>query len=304
MKLGYLSAILGEYSFEEMIDFAKDHGYECVEVACWPKGTDARRYAGVTHIDVDTLDEEGIAKILGCCAEKGVQISSLAYYPNPLDPDTEKRDFYIQHIKKLILAAAKMGIGMVTTFAGRIQNKTVEENLVVFKEVWEPIIRIAEENKVKVAFENCPMLFTNDEWPGGQNIATTPAVWERIFNLIPSNYLGINYDPSHFVWQQIDYIKPIYRFRNKIFHVHIKDVKLFRDKLNDVGIMAPPLQYMSPKLPGYGDINWGSFISALTDIGYNGFVCIEVEDKVFEKTPEDIKKSLILSKKYVEQFVI
>ncbi|NLJ32121.1 MAG: sugar phosphate isomerase/epimerase [Clostridiales bacterium] len=304
MKLGFVSAILDQFTFEEMIDFASEAGYQCVEVACWPKGKAERRYAGVTHIDVDALDEKRIAQIQDYCGKKRVEISSLAYYPNTMDPDPEKRDLAVAHLKKLIKASQKLGVGMVTTFIGRDQHKTVEENLVLFQQIWRPLIELAEQCRVKVAIENCPMLFSDDQWPGGQNLATTPAIWRRMFSLIPSDYFGLNYDPSHFVWQMIDYIKPIYEFKDKIFHVHYKDIKIFRDKLDDVGIMATPLQFMSPKLPGLGDVDWGRYVSALTDIGYNGYTCIEIEDKAFEGSIDRVKESLILSKRYIEQFVI
>lgn len=304
MKLGFVSAILDKASFEEVIDFASDNGFECVEMACWPKGRAVRRYAGVTHIDADALDDEKAAYIRDYCAKKNVQISSLAYYPNTLDPDLEKRAVYVEHLNKLIDASAKLGVNMVTTFIGRVSDKTVAENLEIVKEVWPPILRHAEEAGVKIGIENCPMLFTDDEWPGGQNIMTSPANWRKVFEILDSPNLGINYDPSHFVWQQIDYIKPIYEFRDKIFHVHYKDIKIFRDKLADVGIMATPLQYMSPKLPGLGDVDWGKYVSALTDIGYDGCTCIEIEDKAFEKSADDAKRSLILSERYLRNFVI
>lgn len=304
MKLGFVSAILGELSFEEMIDFASKNGFECVEVCCWPKGKAERRYAGVTHINVDELDDDKIAYIKKYANDRGIEISSLAYYPNTMDPDLEKRAVYIEHLMKLIAASNKLGVGMITTFVGRVPNKTVEENLEIVKEVWPPIVAFAEQNNVKIAIENCPMLFTNDEWPGGQNVMTTPANWRKVFDIIKSPNFGINYDPSHFVWQQIDYIKPIYEFKDRIFHVHYKDIKVYQDKLADVGIMATPLQFMSPKLPGLGDVDWGKYVSALTDIGYTGCTCIEVEDKAFEGSLEQVKKSVILSGRYMRQFVI
>ena len=304
MKLGFVSAILGALSFEEMIDFASENGFECVEVCCWPKGKAERRYAGVTHIDVDTLDEKKIRYIRDYAAERKVSISSLAYYPNTLDPDLEKREIYVNHLMKLIQASAKLGVGMITTFIGRVPNKTVNENLELVKEVWPPILECAKKHQVKIGIENCPMLFTDDEWPGGQNLMTSPANWRKVFELLDSPYLGINYDPSHFVWQQIDYIKPIYEFREKIFHVHYKDIKIFQDKLQDVGIMATPLEYMSPKLPGLGDVDWGNYVSALTDIGYQGNTCIEVEDKAFEGSVEESKRALLLSRQYLRNFVI
>ena len=304
MKLGVVSAILDKSTFEEVIDFVAENGMECVELACWPKGKAERRYAGVCHIDVDDLSDEKVNYIKEYTKARNVEISSLAYYPNTLDADLEKRQVYVNLLLKLIEASSKLGINMVTTFIGRVPTKTVEENLEIVREVWTPIIKHAEKLNVKIGIENCPMLFTDDEWPGGQNLMTSPANWRKVFNLLDSPNLGINYDPSHFIWQQIDYIKPLYEFKDKIFHVHYKDIKVYKDKLDDVGIMATPLQYMSPKLPGLGDVNWGKYVSALTDIGYTGYTCIEVEDKAFEKSYEDAKKAVKLSVKYLRNFVI
>ena len=304
MKIGLVSAILDGWNFEEMIDTVSEMGFRCVEVACWPQGKAERRYAGVSHIDVSELDDAKAAYILDYCKQKNVEISSLAFYPNTMDPDLEKREHNIAHLKKVIAASAKLGVNLVTTFIGRDQNKSVEENIELFREIWPDIIAYAAERKVRVAIENCPMLFGRDQWPGGQNLMTTPAIWRKLFAIIDSPYFGINYDPSHFIWQQMDYVKPIYEFRDKIFHVHFKDIKLYPDKLNDCGIMAYPLDYMSPKLPGYGDVNWGRYVSALTDIGYDGCACIEVEDKAFESSREKILDSIRISKRYMDQFVI
>lgn len=306
MKLGFVSAILDTWNYEEMMDFASDHGFECVEVACWPQGKAERRYAGVTHIDVDKVleDEEYAKHILDYSKEKNVEISTLAYYPNTMDENQEKREAAVAHLKNVIRASHKLGVNMVSTFIGRDQTKTVEENLELVKEVWPSIIKLAEENDVKVAIENCPMLFGPDQWPGGQNLMTTPKIWRQVFDILKSDNLGINYDPSHFVWQMIDYIKPIYEFKDKIFHVHYKDIKVYPDRLNDCGIMAYPLDFMSPKLPGLGDVDWSKYVSALTDIGYDGCTCIEVEDRAFEGSKEKVEDSLILSRRYLKQFVI
>ena len=306
MKLGFVSAILDQSNYEEMMDIAGEMGFACVEVACWPQGKAERRYAGVSHIDVDrVLSDDAYAEhILTYAKEKGVEISSLAFYPNTMDGDLEKRAGAVEHLKTVIAASAKLGVNMVTTFIGRDQSKTVEENLELVKEIWPPILCLAEEKGVRIAIENCPMLFGPDQWPGGQNLMTTPANWKKIFDILPSDNLGINYDPSHFVWQMIDYIKPIYEFKDKIFQVHYKDIKIYPDRLNQGGIMAYPLEFMSPKIPGYGDVDWGKYVSALTDIGYDGCTCIEVEDKFFEGTKEKVLDSLRLRKRYMEQFVI
>lgn len=304
MKLGVVSAIFDRSNFEEMIDIVAENGLDCVEVACWPAGKAERRYAGVSHIDTKNLTEQKAQEILTYCKKKGVEISSLAYYPNPLDENLEKRKEAIDHLYTLIDASKMLRVNMVTTFVGRMKSKSISDNLAEVAKVWKPIVKYAEEQGVRIGIENCPMLFTEDEWPGGQNIMTSPSNWRKIFDVIDSDYFGINYDPSHFVWQQIDYIRPLYEFKDKIFHVHYKDIKVYKDKLADVGVMATPLEYMSPKLPGLGDVDWGKYVSALTDIGFNGYTCIEVEDKAFEKSYEDVKKSVKLSTKYLRNFVI
>ena len=302
MKLGLVSAILDGWNLEEMLAEASIAGYTCVEVACWPAGKAERRYAGVSHIDVTNTDPAYIAEVKALFEKYGMTITSLGFYPNALDP--VKGPAAVEHLYHLIEMSALLGVNMITTFIGRDQTKTVDENVALAKKVWTPILTYAQEKGVKVAIENCPMLFGADQWPGGQNIFTTPANWVKIFEALPFDNLGINYDPSHFIWQMIDYIKPIYEFKEKIFHVHVKDIKLYRDRLDRVGVMGYPLEFMSPKLPGLGDVDWGKYISALTDIGYNGPVCIEVEDKAFESCRERIVDSIVLSAKYMSQFVI
>ncbi len=299
MKFGLNTAILEHMNFEEVVAFCKKVGYESIEVACWPQGKAERRYAGVSHINVDDVNKDAIEKTLD-----GIEISALAYYPNVLDEDLEARKNNIEHLKKVILAAAKLEVNMVTTFIGRMQTKTISENLEEVKKVWPEIMDLAKEHNVKIAIENCPMLFSENEWPGGQNIFYSPVIWREVFKILPYDNLGINYDPSHFIWLQIDYIKPLYEFKDKIFHIHFKDIKLYQDRLDDHGILATPLNYMAPKLPGLGDVNWGLYVSALRDINFKGHAVVEVEDKSFEDSLEAIEKSCILSYRYLRQFVI
>lgn len=303
MQLGLVSAILDQSDFYEMIDIVAENGLDCVEVACWPAGKAERRYAGVSHIDTENLTKEQAEEYKAYAAEKKVAISDLAYYPNPLDENLEKRQRVIDHIYSVIDAAKLMEINLVTTFIGRMPTKTISENLKEVEKVWKPILAYAEKQKVKIAIENCPMLFTEDEWPGGQNLMTTPALFRKIFDLLDSDYLGLNYDPSHFVWQQMDYLAPIYEFNDKLFHVHYKDIKVYWNKLQKVGVMATPLEYMSPKLPGLGDVDWGKYVSALTDVGYSGYTCIEVEDRAYESDYEDVKRSIKQSTHYLRNFV-
>jgi len=303
MQLGFVTAILPDLSFEEVLKFAGQTGYDCVEVMCWPKGKAERRYAGVTHIDVTDFDERRAAEIKTLLKASGVGISGLGYYPNPLTPDWEEGQVYIEHIKKVIRASALLGINRMNTFIGRDWTQSVDENWPRFLELWPPVIRYAEEQGVKVGIENCPMFFTSDEWPGGKNLAATPAIWRRMFEAIPSDRFGLNYDPSHLVWQMMDYLKPMRDFKDKLFHVHAKDVRLDRHRLDEVGIMAHPLEYHSPKLPGLGEVDWGKFVSVLGDTGYDGPVCVEVEDRAYEGSLAARQASLVQSHDYLRQFI-
>ncbi len=304
LDLGFVSAILADKSFEDVIDFVSENNFKCVEIMCWPKGKAERRYAGVTHIDVDDLNESKVLYIKDYLTEKNVYISGLGYYPNPLDPDQKQSSIYLAHIKKVILAASKLGIPVVNSFIGRDPQKNVSENLKAFESKWPEVINYAENLGINIGIENCPMFFTDDEWPGGKNLATTPAIWDRMFEAVPNKNFGLNYDPSHMIWQHMDEVKPIYEYKDRLHHIHLKDVKVFKDKLDKVGIMANPLEYHAPKLPGYGDVRWGNFFSALTEVVYRGPTCIEVEDRAFENSEEDIKTSILTSRNYLSQFMV
>jgi len=303
ITLGFVSAILADLSLEEVVRFAGENGFDAVEVMCWPKGKAERRYAGVTHIDVTGLSEEDAAAIKDLFADAGVAISGLGYYPNPLAPDEEASQVYVEHIKDVIRAAELLDVEVVNTFIGRDWKKSVDENWPRFQQIWRPLIAFAEEHGVKVGIENCPMAFTEDEWPGGKNMARNPAIWRRMFADIPSESFGLNYDPSHMVWQHMDYLKPLREFTERLFHIHAKDVRLDPHRLDDVGVMATPLQFHTPKLPGLGEIDWGRFFSVLTDVGYDGPVCIEVEDRAYEGSLEARKGALIQSARYLRQFM-
>ncbi|GAA4407074.1 sugar phosphate isomerase/epimerase [Nibrella viscosa] len=302
LQLGFVSAILADHSLDAVFKFAAEHRFRCVELMCWPTdNSDTRRYAGVTHIDVETAD---VAHIQGLQQQYGVSISGLGYYPNPLDPDPEKAEYYREHLKKVIRAAARLHVPVVNTFIGRNPSLNLTDNLKLFAEHWPALVQEAERANVKIGIENCPMWFTSDEWPSGKNLATTPAVWDRMFEIIPSRVLGLNYDPSHLIWQMMDEVQPIYDYRDRLHHIHLKDVKLYRDKLNRVGIMANPLEYHSPKLPGLGDVRWREFFAALTDVRYRGPVCIEVEDKAYEGSPDDVQTAILTARNYLSQFLV
>jgi sugar phosphate isomerase/epimerase len=303
MKLGFVSAILPDLDLNQVLEFAAQTGYECVEIMCWPVGKAERKYAGVTHLDVTQFTAAQVAETKALIARHGVQISGLGYYPNPLAPDPTEAKTCIDHIKKVILAAEKLGLKQVNTFIGRDWTKTVDENWPRFMKVWPALVAFAEQHQVRIGIENCPMYFTRDEWPSGKNLAHCPAVWRRMFEAIPSRSFGLNYDPSHMIWQHMDYLKPMREFADRLFHIHAKDVRLDQHRLDEVGILATPLEYHRPKLPGLGEVNWGKFCSVLSDVGYQGPVCVEVEDKAYEASLETRKAALRQSYHYLRNFI-
>ncbi|MBL8238796.1 MAG: sugar phosphate isomerase/epimerase [Bryobacterales bacterium] len=303
LTLGFVSAILPDLTLEEVLAFAASNGFSCVELMCWPLGKAERRYAGITHIDVAGFSKSDAARVNDLAAKYGVSISGLGYYPNPLAPDKDEAKVYVKHLEHVIKAASLLGVPVVNTFVGRDYTLTIDENWPRFLKTWKPLIAFAEKHNVKIGIENCPMSFTKDEWPGGKNLMTSPAIWRRAFNDIPSDHFGLNFDPSHFILQHMDYLKAMREFGPKLFHMHAKDARIDRDKLNEVGVFAFPNQWHTPKLPGLGDVDWGKFFSVLTETGYKGGVCIEVEDRAYEGDLELRKASLIQSGRFLKNFL-
>jgi sugar phosphate isomerase/epimerase len=303
LTLGFVSAILPDLTLEEVLAFAASNGFSCVELMCWPKGKAERRYAGVTHIDVVGFTKDDAARVNDLAAKYGVAISGLGYYPNPLAPDKDEAAVYVKHLQHVIKAASLLGVPVVNTFIGRDYTKSIDDNWPRFLKTWKPLIAYAEKHNVKIGIENCPMSFTKDEWPGGKNLMTSPAIWRRAFNDIPSDHFGLNFDPSHFILQHMDYLKAMREFGPKLFHMHAKDARIDREKLDEVGVFAFPNLWHTPKLPGLGDVDWGKFFSVLTETGYKGGVCIEVEDRAYEGDLDLRKASLIQSGRYLKNFL-
>jgi len=292
MQLGFMTAILPDLTLKQIVTFAAQEGFSCLEVMCWPVGKAERKFAGVTHIDVTRLTKTQAEDILSLCRNHDVRLSGLGYYPNPLDPNPAVARKAVSHLKKVIAAAPKLGLKTVNTFVGRDWTKSVDENWPRFLKTWKPLIQYAEDHDVRVGIENCPMLFTRYEWPGGKNLACSPRIWRRMFHDIPSKHFGLNYDPSHFILQFMDPTSPLAEFKDKLFHLHAKDVKIHFDRINEVGVFDYPLQWHQPRIPGYGEIDWGRYLGTLREVGYRGPICIEVEDATFGQTLAGRKRAL------------
>jgi sugar phosphate isomerase/epimerase len=302
MHLGFVSAILPELPLDDVLAFAAAEGFSCIEAMCWPIGAPDRKYAGVTHVDVTDFTPARADDIRAACVRHGVALSGLGYYPNALDPDPAVAAAAVSHLGRVIEAAPLLGLREVNTFVGRDWHTMVDDNWPRFLATWRPLVKLAEDNGVRIGVENCPMLFTRDEWPGGKNLMTTPAIWRRAFADIDSPAFGLNYDPSHFVLQGIDPLSPLREFRGKLFHVHAKDVRLDPDGIAEVGRFDVPSRWHQPRIPGFGEIDWGRFMSELMRVGYDGAVCIEVEDDTFGKTLDGRKRALRVARDVLRPF--
>lgn len=303
MKLGFLTAAFPDSDLEQVAQWGAESGFQAIEIACWPVGKATRRYAGVTHIDVNTLTKAKAREIRKMLDGYGLPISSLAYYPNPLHPDAEHRETVINHLKKVIEAAALLETPVVGTFVGKDKNKAVPENLEDYAKIWPPIVKFAKDHGIKIAIENCPMIFSLDEWPGGNNLASSPAIWRKMWEIIPDENFGLNLDPSHLVLQMIDYDRAIREFGSRIFHVHAKDLHIDREGLYNHGIFSLGMGWQVPRLPGLGDMDWAKFFAALTAARYDYVVSIEHEDRVFEGDEALVKRGFYISRDILKPYV-
>jgi sugar phosphate isomerase/epimerase len=302
VKLGLLTAAFGELSLDEVAAWAAANGFDMLEVACWPAaGAEKRRYAGVSHIDVDNLDVDAVHATL---ERHGLGISSLAYYPNNLHPDDTVREEVNGHLRKVIDAAQALGVDTVGTFIGNDKDRPLPENLDRFRKIWPPLVSYAGERDVKVAIENCPMIFSYDEWPGGNNLAWSPAIWDEMFSAIPDANFGLNVDPSHLVWLMIDYERAIYDFGDRIFHAHAKDLEVRQDGLYRHGTFSGGIGWQVPRLPGLGQVDWSRFVAALYAVGYDHVLSVEHEDRRFEGSQELVERGFLLARNTLAPLIV
>jgi sugar phosphate isomerase/epimerase len=294
VKLGLLTAAFGDLTLDETAAWAAANGYEALEVACWPAGGgEQRRYAGVTHIDVDSFDPDEVHATM---ERHDLVISALAYYPNNLHPDDAHREEVNGHLRKVVDAAQRLGVEVVGTFVGNDKDRPLPENLERFKRVWPALVGYAGERGVKIAIENCPMIFSYDEWPGGNNLAWSPAIWDEMFSAIPDDNFGLNLDPSHLVWLMIDYERAVYDYGDRIFHAHAKDLEVRRDGLYRHGTFSGGIGWQVPRLPGLGEVDWSRFVAALYAVGYDHVLSVEHEDRKFEATQELVERGFVLAR--------
>ncbi len=301
MKLGLFTTALRELSLEQVAGWAGAAGFDTLEIACWPAArSEERRYAGVCHLDVTSFDADEIHAIT---ARHGVEISALAYYPNNLHPDDAHRERVNAHLRTVIDAASRLGVGTVCTFVGNDKHRPLPENLERFRAIWPPLVDYAGQRDVRIAIENCPMIFSYDEWPGGGNLAWSPAIWDEMFEAIPAPNFGLNLDPSHLIWLMIDVERAVYDFGDRIFHTHAKDMEIRADGLYRHGTLSAGIGWQVPRLPGLGQVDWSRFFAALSGVGYDGAVSVEHEDRAFEGDLQLVERGLLIARNTLRPYV-
>lgn len=277
MKLGFIT----KYS-EEEVKFASETGFTSLAFSARPG----------SPLDAERMTKEKAEKIKETVGKYNIYISAIGYLANPLDPDKEKRKKTVDYILKILDVCKMLDVEVFSTWPGRGTGVNVRENIPLFKQIFSPIVEKATANKIKIAFENCHR--------GG---GSTPDDWKAMFEAIPSPVLGLEMDPSHLIWQRIDYVKATYEFGERIYHVHAKDTRILQKVLYRKGILSKGKGgWFIDRIPGWGDIDWKNFIRALVDVGYDGAISIEHEDPVFSGKRRE--EGLILGFKHLSQFLV
>lgn len=278
MRIGFL--VGGQIgSLKETVKWASENCFEALEVGSHP---------GSPLIDPDKILKRGTREVEAALSKGDVIISCLTWCPNNMDPNLEVRRRNNEHVKKMIEAAAELDVPVISTWIGKVPG-TVEDNMRVYSEVWPPIVEHAEKHGVKIAIENCMA-----------NIAYSPCIWEKMFDIVPSENIGLNFDPSHLLFQFIDYLDAVRKFGERIHHVHCKDTEILNWKLSWVGYTGEG--WWRFRIPGLGDIDWKRFINLLQDQKYDYVLSIEHEDPLYHGK-EGFKSGLIVGRRHLAQFL-
>lgn len=300
MKIGFLTNALVEQArrsgsdafstLPQVADWAAAHGFTDLE--CGP---------------MLPLDRAAYEQVLG---EGRIGISALIYCRNYLSTDPEEAAQHLAALRERIEFAGALGIDKVVTSTG-IDKSVVEglydrdpalrdrgnlirripaQSLDRVVDLFGPLVELAEKNNVRLCFENCPLM---------GNIAISPVMWKKLFERLPSDHLGLAYDPSHLVWEMIDPYTPLLEFKDKIFHVHAKDTAIDRVKLARTGILTD-FSWWSYRIPGRGELDWRQLLGQLTAEGYDGTLSLEHEDAAYEGSVEAVENGLLDGKAWLE----
>ena len=255
------------------------------------------------------MDKTEANRIKDLFKEHKISVSAMAYYDNNLHPDIKKRQSFISHLKKVIDAAELMDVSLVGTFVGARPDKSPSENIKEIGEVFRDICEYAGDKGVKIMIENCPM-FNWLQFGLPRNYAYSPELWDALFNEIPDENFGLNFDPSHLYFLGIDHIQAVKDYSSKIFHAHAKDTEILPEGKYRYGVSGRQLEpkpwtsgWWQYRMPGLGEIDWKEFITTLCENGYDNVLSIEHEDPVWEGSEDKTKTGLKMGLKHLQQFV-
>ncbi len=277
MEIGFLTWYFKQTPLEEIFSWAEKNKFSCLELDDCPE-------------DI-TLVKSLIKR------HPGVKVFALGRARNFLVGTPEERKANAGLLSRDIEYAPELGVEVINIFAGRDPYKPVEENLKLFQDVFTPLVNLAEKNNVFLAMENCAQ---RNWWPAGGNLAHTPELWRKLFDLIPSKHLGLTFDPSHFIWQRMDYLKAVEEFGSRIYWAHAKDCEIHQEVLSDRGIYGE--DWWHYRLPGWGEMDWYGFFTRLRKVGYTGPIGIEHEDRYWNKDDSQLFQGLIMARDYLQKF--
>jgi len=283
VKLGLVAPF-----WETALGFAAEAGLDCVEIQARPGSAldEARREPG------------GVERIRETLARYGVRVSAFIFTLNYFLPN-EEGERARAYLREMVDLAAQLGVPTISTTTGRLRDADFRTNLEHYVRVWRPLVRYAAERGVRIVHENCP-----HDPQNSPNLALNPVWWNALFEALPADNLGLEYDPSHLVWQQIDYVRAIYDFGERIFHVHAKDMDIDEEMFYQDGILGCGFNWQIPRLPGQGLVDWRRVVSALYDVGYDFVLSIEHEDRNWEGSDELVKRGFLVAKKFLEVYTI
>ena len=290
MELGLYHSCLLEWELDRLFGWARAHGYSALELHAGPR---------FRHVDWGAVAAGHDAPLRAVQERYGVRVSGLMYGAlNFLSADRSACRAAFERLETLLAAARRSGVPLVSTFTGRDPMLTLEQNLERSSDALRRIADLAEQYEVDVAFENCPMYHV---WPWVHNIAVSPAMWRGIFEIAPSARLGLNFDPSHLVWQGIDYLGALGEFRDRIKIVQAKDTEVLEEVERNEGMLS--LRWWRHRIPGEGSIDWAGFVARLREVGYDSVVSIEHEDPLYEGSEERVLEGLAKTRAHLEQFL-
>jgi sugar phosphate isomerase/epimerase len=299
MNIGFLTNCLRHSTLPEIIGWAGANGFSSLELASWPRDPDKAD----PSLDVVNFNAEQAQALTALAQQHNITFTCLTFCPNTLDHDPAKRAENVQHLYRIMDAAHLLGVNTISTFVGRDETKTQAQNFDEMVNVFTPLLDYAGARNIRIAIENCPMPGWQFEGLPG-NLAYAPLIWDEMFSRLPQPNFGLNLDPSHLVWLDVDYYDVVPNYASRIFHSHAKDTEIYPDKRSYDSILNSGWNtWWKYRLPGKGEVDWKRWVNVLRANGYDGVLSIEHEDPDYEHTEELVKEGLLIGKKNLTEAI-